>query len=123
MSDGLRALVRAAGSEPLRFFVSILAGQMIINGRPAPSSWFYHATLNGLRSQVWDSVEHVVGGKERREQYHQAVAEPLSFLKRAAAEDTESESAEDELTLAEVSLFPATEAAGTKSGGLQLPAM
>lgn len=129
MSDGLRALMAAAEQkgEPLSFGVTILAGQWLVGGRVAPAvAW---------HEQLAEEVD--AGEREWQEQYLRTLprrdratapaptSEQHATLRRELGVAMEAETVtqdRDEVTLADVSAFPAVEqtAPGGRAGGLSV---
>lgn len=122
MTSGLQALVRSAGDAPLDFPTSIYAGDMMITGRPAPSSWFHKATRDAYLRQVWDSLAKVRDESQRTAKYQEVAQTPLVWLDAAASAE-EDENSSDELTIVDVYVFPSISTGGTQSGGHWLPVM
>ena len=114
MSMGLRALMRAAESEPLSFDVHLYCGQMYITGRVAPSSWWYDVNTSGLRAEIWETLGK--SRQTRREEVRKAALEeqaaPITrdFTRVGRAEEDDEP---DELTLVDATILPALSGDGT----------
>jgi hypothetical protein len=119
MRSGLRALVAAAGEEPLPFTVSLYCGSMFVTGRIAPDGWFYDVTAKGYGEEVWEALRRVRREEERQQLFHEH-NEPVARL-LDAARDREAAAEADEVTLVDVEVYPAVGTQGTRSGGQSLP--
>lgn len=119
MSSGLRAMMEAAETEPLDFFVSLYSGDVLVTGRVAPRNWW--ARVN--RAAFSDQVEREAANAYR-ERTRQATMEKIPPFYRAMNQVDASERPDDtrdEVTLVDVTVFPAVGTVGTRSGGHSLP--
>lgn len=109
--------MKAAELEPLTFHVTMYCGQMIVTGRVAPPSWWYDVTKKGYWAELGVATRKVRKEDERRAQMEELYAPVADALIRAEPFD----GAADEVTLVDVSVFPAVSTQGTQSGGHTLP--
>jgi len=114
----MRALMKAAEHEPLGFHVTMYCGQLIVTGRVAPSAWWYEVTKRGYWEELGVALRKVRKEDEKRAQMETLYAPIAADLSRAQPSEGE---AGDEVTLVDVSIFPAVSTQGTQSGGHTLP--
>lgn len=120
MSAGLRALMAAADREPLSFDVSMYCGGMMISGKVAPSRSWYETTASGAHIEMQKALPRV-RRKNRAEQeavVDQAYRVLVDELRRASHNEQASA---DEVTLQDVTVFPAVSPIGTQAAGHHLP--
>jgi hypothetical protein len=119
MSVGLRALIAQAADESLALNISMYCGSLVISGRIIPPSEFYELTYHGLRKEVQDSLRSVRDDEERLIKFDDLI-KPIEHS-LSHARHAEKDVPVDEVTLAEVKIFPAIRKEGAKSGGHTLP--
>jgi hypothetical protein len=118
MSDGLRALMRAAATRPLDFPISMYVGSITITGRVAPSGAWAQVTQRAVEDIANQQMSGRGFGSGRRREYAQKV---LAGFRSDMDRIGEMTNAADEITLIDVRAYPAVGAAGTKSDGHTLP--
>jgi hypothetical protein len=119
MSSGMRALmeVAEAGGKPLSFAVSMYCGSMVISGRAAPAGWWYEVTRSAQQAEVAE-LQSKLRKDEDKQGWEEWISSAGHELDNASQKDG---GADDEVTLVEVSVFPAVQTQGTESGGQTLP--
>lgn len=124
VSDGLRALmsVAEAKGEALSFAITILAGQWIVGGRVAPSvSWHERlsAELDTAKKEVEEKYLRQLPRKQREGAVIPSIPEFETLRQELGAAMAAETAASDEVTLVDVSAFPAVEHGG-QAGGLSV---
>jgi hypothetical protein len=118
--------MQAADSEPLSFHVSMYCGQMIVSGRVAPSGWWYDVAKSGYRAELERAMNLEIARsmrKVRNQDERQALVDEqhAAFTAQLDRAESLSDSDTDEVTLVDVSVFPAVGTQGTNSAGQTLP--
>lgn len=124
MTTGLRALAALATVEPLDYEVSVMTGQMLVVGYPAPSELFYRRSQDRIQYLAENSreVRRARRPEERQARLKEQLIGPTTRLETAQRADRTPATESEELTLVDLRIYPAVGAAGTRSGGLWLAA-
>lgn len=110
--------MECANEEPLDFYVSFYSGQLIVSGRIAPRSWWYEVTKATQRAEAELAHRKVRKDDERARRVEEQTgffAEVMDWTRSVESEVV------DELTLVDVSIFPAVSTGNGQSGGHTLP--
>jgi hypothetical protein len=105
--------------EVLPFRVGIYAGGMVFSGTVAPSWWMYDVTLQEVEDQAELSVSGRRFAGDSRLRAIDEILEPYEAVLKPARKAEPD--VVDEVTLAEVQIYPAVQQQGGRAGGVQLP--
>ena len=110
----------------LDFAISMYCGQMLISGRVAPAGWWYDVTTSAVDAEVVRELERskVRDPQERermRAQYGHTFQTQMQDARSLEVAAAQAGRAGGELTLIEVTMFPAVGTQGSESGGVHMP--